>query len=104
MGGLAFFALVFGLSSLASASFIANLVPALGERGLQPTTAALLGGLFGLMQLPGRALMVNRRVTLSGEALLSVSLALQAVGLVTVAALPGGAVAVGVMTFAADRV
>lgn len=95
-------ALVFGLSSLASAAFIANLVPALGERGLQPASAALLGGLFGVMQLPGRALMVNQQVNLSGEALVAISLALQAVGLVVVAALPtAAAVAVGVMTFAA---
>jgi MFS family permease len=95
-------ALVFGLSSLASASFIANLVPALGERGLQPTSAALLGGLFGVMQLPGRALMVNRRVSLSGEALVAISLVLQAAGLIVVAVLPtAGAVAVGVTTFAA---
>jgi MFS family permease len=100
-GALTFFATVFGLSSLASASFIANLVPALGERGLQPTTAALLGGLFGVMQLPGRALMVNRRIKLSGEAVLAISLALQAAGLVAVAALPRAAVAIGVMTFAA---
>jgi MFS family permease len=95
-------ALVFGLSSLASASFIANLVPALGERGVTPTSAALLGGLFGVMQLPGRALMVNARVSLSAEALVAVSLVLQAIGLLVVAALPtAGAVAVGVMTFAA---
>jgi hypothetical protein len=100
--GIRFLATAFGLSSLASASFIANLVPALGERGLQPTTAALLGGLFGVMQLPGRALMVSRRVNLSGDALLAVSLTLQAVGLLLVAALPAAAaVALGVMTFAA---
>lgn len=95
-------ALVFGLSSLASASFIANLVPALGERGVTPASAALMGGLFGVMQLPGRALMVNARVSLSADALVAVSLVLQAIGLLVVAALPtAGAVAVGVMTFAA---
>jgi len=101
VGDIRSLSLVFGLSSLASASFIANLVPALGERGLQPTSAAMLGGLFGVMQLPGRVLMVNRRMDLSGEALVAISLALQAVGLVVVAALPTAtAVAVGVMTFA----
>jgi MFS family permease len=95
-------ALVFGLSSLASASVIANLVPALGERGVTPTTAALLGGLFGVMQLPGRALLVNARVSLSADALVAVSLVLQAIGLLAVAALPTtAAVAVGVMAFAA---
>jgi MFS family permease len=95
-------ALVFGLSSLASASFIANLVPALGERGVTATSAALLGGLFGVMQLPGRALMVNARVDLSAEALMAISLILQAAGLLVVATLPTAvAVAVGVMAFAA---
>jgi hypothetical protein len=55
-----------------------------------------------VMQLPGRALMVNARVSLSADALVAVSLVLQAIGLLVVAALPtAGAVAVGVMTFAA---
>lgn len=95
-------AVVFGLTSLASASFIANLVPALGERGLSPSSAALLGGLFGLMQLPGRALLVHQRANLSAETLLAISLVLQAAGLLIVSALPTtAAVAVGVMTFAA---
>jgi hypothetical protein len=54
-----------------------------------------------VMQLPGRALMVHRRVSLSGDALLAVSLVLQAVGLLVVGVLPSSAaVAVGVMTFA----
>ena len=66
-------ALVFGMSSFVSSSFIANLVPALGERGLPPASAALLGGLFGAMQLPGRALMLSRRVHLSGDTLLVLS-------------------------------
>jgi MFS family permease len=101
-GRVRFLTLVFGVASLASASFMANLVPALGERGLPPTTAALLGGMFGVMQLPGRALLVSRRITLSGDGLLAVSLALQALGLVVVAAVPTRtAVAIGVMTFAA---
>jgi len=91
-----------GLASLASASFIANLVPALGERGVSPATAALLGGVFGIMQLPGRALMVSRQLSLSGPALLALSLALQAGGLTVIAATAGAAtIAAGVMTFAA---
>jgi MFS family permease len=102
VGDIRSLARVFGLSSLASASFIANLVPALDERGMGPTSAAILGGLFGVMQLPGRALMVNRRVSLSGEALVATSLVLQAAGLIVVATMPTtAAVAVGVMTFAA---
>jgi len=90
-----------GLASLASASFIANLIPALGERGVSARTAALLGGVFGVMQLPGRALLVSRRLSLSAPALLAGSLALQAGGLVMVVATPGTAsIAAGVMTFA----
>ncbi|MGD9904935.1 MAG: MFS transporter [Vicinamibacterales bacterium] len=90
-----------GLASLASASFIANLIPSLGERGVSAGTAAGLGGVFGVMQLPGRALLVSRRLSLSGPALLAVSLALQAGGLVMVAATAGTAsIAAGVMTFA----
>ena len=100
--GIRSLAIVFGLSSLSSAAFIANLVPALGERGLSPTSAALLGGLFGVMQLPGRALMVNRQMNLSAHTVLIVSLVLQAAGLIIVALLPtASAVVVGVMTFAA---
>lgn len=95
-------ALVFGMSSFVSSSFIANLVPALGERGLPPASAALLGGLFGAMQLPGRALMLSRRVHLSGDTLLVLSFVLQAGGLISVAVLPTtAAAAIGVMTFAA---
>ncbi len=90
-----------GLASLASASLVANLIPALGERGVSPSTAALLGGVFGVMQLPGRALMVNRRLSLSGPALLAASLALQACGLAAVATSGGAATSTaGVMTFA----
>jgi MFS family permease len=97
-----FLAAVFGASTLASAAFIANLVPALGERGLPPTTAALLGGLFGVMQLPGRLMMVSRNIALSAEALLAVSLGLQAAGLIVVAGLSTtAAVGLGVVTFAA---
>jgi MFS family permease len=52
-------AAMFALTSLASAAFATNLVPALGERGVSPATAATLGGLIGVMQLPGRALLMN---------------------------------------------
>lgn len=100
-GGFRFFAVTFGVASLTSAAFIANLVPALGERGISPAGAALLGGLFGVMQLPGRALVVSRRLTLSAPMLLGLSLGLQALGLLMVAAVPTtAAVAVGVATFA----
>lgn len=100
--GVAFLAVIFGASSLATASFIATLVPTLGERGLSPAVAASLGGLFGLLQLPGRALLVNRHVAISADALVIVSLSLQAAGLVIIAASSAAVtVGVGVMAFAA---
>jgi MFS family permease len=101
-GRVGFLAVAFGVSSLASASFVANLIPTLGERGIEPTTAAFVGGLFGVLQLPGRALMVSPRLSLSGPALMRISLAMQALGLFMVAALPmTAAVTIGVATFAA---
>jgi MFS family permease len=95
-------AVLFGLSSLASASFVANLIPTLAERGIDPTTGALVGGLFGVMQLPGRAMMASRRVSLPGHALLALSFGLQTVGLLCVATIPSAiAASIGVATFAA---
>jgi MFS family permease len=93
--------LVFSLASLASAAFMANLVPALGERHVSPTAAAVLGGLLGVMQLPGRALLMNGRLGASPFRLLVISLALQAAGLATLAAAPSVAVvALGITVFA----
>lgn len=92
---------MFALASLASAAFTANLVPALGERGITPASAAMLGGLIGVMQLPGRALVMNGVLGSSPARLLKVSLLLQAAGLAGVAiapSLPG--VAGGTMVFA----
>ena len=101
-GPLRALTLVFGGSTLASAAFIATLVPALGERGVEPTAAALLGGLFGAMQLPGRALLMNRRVSPSGAGLVRWSLWLQAGGALAVAVLPTTvALAAGIAAFAA---
>ena len=74
-------ATMFALASLASAAFAANLVPALGERNISPATAAMLGGLIGVMQLPGRALLMNGALAASPSKLLAGSLALQAAGL-----------------------
>jgi MFS family permease len=56
---------MFTFATLASGAFSTNLVPALGERGVAPTSAALLGGLMGAMQLPGRVLLMNG--TLAGS-------------------------------------
>lgn len=91
----------FAMASLASAGFVANLIPALGERGASPASAAMLGSLIGVMQLPGRALLMNGAHGRSPASLLSASLALQAAGLTAVALSPSMIVAaIGTMIFA----
>lgn len=59
--GWVLLASMFAVSTLASAAFSSNLVPALSERGSSPAAAAVLGGLMGVMQLPGRALLLRPR-------------------------------------------
>lgn len=83
--GFAFVAATFGAVSLAGAAFVANLVPAMGERGVGPATAALLGGLIGVMQLPGRALMMHGALGGPPGRLLAISLGLQGLGFGAVA-------------------
>ena len=96
-----FVAASFALATLASAGFTANLVPALGERGASPATAAMLGAVMGMMQLPGRALLMNGTLAGSPARLVAASLLLHAVGLGAVAAAPSMLVlALGTMTFA----
>ena len=91
----------FAMASLASAGFAANLVPALGERGASPVSAATLGGLFGVMQLPGRALLMHSARGRSPARLVCASLVLHGVGLTIVAVAPSMLIAaVGTMIFA----
>jgi len=91
----------FALASLASAGFTANLVPALGERGVSPAAAAMLGGLMGVSQLPGRALLMRGVLAGSPARLVAGSLLLLAMGLAVVAVAPPLVViAAGTMTFA----
>jgi hypothetical protein len=98
---LAFLLLAFGLTSFSSAAVIVNLVPALGERAVTPTTAAAFGGMFGLMQLPGRAVMMQGRLSASPFHLLAGSLGLQALGLAAWAAIPSvGSAFAGIALFA----
>lgn len=85
---LSFLLLAFGFASLSSAAVIANLVPALAERAVTPTMAAAFGGMFGVMQLPGRALMMHGRFSASPFLVLAGSLGLQALGLTTWALMP----------------
>jgi uncharacterized membrane protein (UPF0136 family) len=79
-------AAMFTLASLASGAFTANLMPALGARGVASGTAAILGGLIGVMQLPGRVLLMSGVFSGSPATLLSASLLLHAAGLGLVAA------------------
>lgn len=91
----------FALASLASAGFAANLVPALVERGASTATAAMFGGLMGVMQLPGRALLMKGALSCSPARLVAASLLLHAVGLAAVALAPTMfVVTLGTMTFA----
>jgi hypothetical protein len=73
--------LVFAFASFSAAAVVANIVPALAEHGLTTTAAAAMGGVFGVMQLPGRALLFHGRLDASPVVLLAVSLGLQAAGL-----------------------
>lgn len=99
---LPFFLLAFGFASLSSAAVVANLVPALAERAVTPTAAAAFGGMFGLMQLPGRVLIMQGRLSGSPFLLLGVSLGLQALALATWALIPSVVAAfVGIAVFAA---
>lgn len=91
----------FALATFASAGFAANLVPALGERGASTAIAAMLGGLMGVMQLPGRALLMYGALAGSPARLVATSLLLHAFGLAAVAFAPSMlGVALGTIAFA----
>jgi MFS family permease len=99
--GFAFIASTFALVSLSSAAFAANLVPTFGERGVSAAHAALLGGLIGVMQLPGRVLLMSGAFAAAPTRLLAVSLGLEAVGFASIALAPSVIViAAGTMFFA----
>lgn len=92
---------IFTVSSLAGSALATNLVPALVDRGLLPTAAAALGGIFGIMQLPGRLLFARRTGAISPRALLATSVGLQVAGLLVLAASDSFApIAGGVALFA----
>ena len=94
-------AAMFALGTLASGALTTNLVPALSERGVSPASAAMVGGLMGVMQLPGRALLVNTGLASSPLSLLAVSLLLHAAGLGAIALAPSTPmVGFGAMVFA----
>ena len=92
---------VFTLGTFASGAFAANLIPALGERGIPSTTAALVGGAMGVMQLPGRALLLHGRLAASPWLLLAIGLLLHAAGF-SIIVLTGStpAIVMGALVFA----
>lgn len=95
-------ALVFSFGSLGSAAFSTNLVPALEERQISPATAAMLGGLLGVMQLPGRAMLLRGSLAASPVRLVVISLALQSTGLMILSTAHAlVTTAAGIMVFAA---
>ncbi|HEY8507127.1 MAG TPA: hypothetical protein VIL32_02155, partial [Steroidobacteraceae bacterium] len=99
--GFAVVTAIFAVATLASGGFGANLIPALGERGISPSTAAVLGGLIGVMQLPGRAVLMNGAFGATSSRLLTLSLALHAVGFLGVAFTSSSvSAAIGVSVFA----
>jgi Major Facilitator Superfamily len=92
---------LFSAASLVTTAFTTTLVPALIARDVPPLSAAWLGGLLGLMQLPGRVLVMRGSLNTSASRLLVVSLVAQAIGIGTIAmsnTLPLHAI--GVATFA----
>ena len=99
--GLVGLILTFGSSSFVSAALATNLIPALIERRFSATTAATFAGLFGVMQLPGRLLIMNGRFALSPSQMIWGSLGLQTMGLAAlVAGTSTPVIALGVTVFA----
>lgn len=91
---------IFTCSSFVSAALATNLVPALIDRQVPATTAALFASLFGVMQLPGRLLFLRER-EVNPRTLIRSSLGLQVAGLAMLAASSALAVvAIGVGLFA----
>jgi len=90
---------LFSLASFSAAAFAATAVAAFAERGLTPTVAATMVGLFGVLQLPGRLILMSG-LQFSASRLAIASLSAQAVGLAVIAAAPLGVIAVGVALLA----
>lgn len=101
LSGLNQLVTVFAVSAIVNSAIASNLVAALIESGFTPATAAMVAGLFGWMQLPGRLLMTSPRFTPSPIALVVFSFALQVAGLVALTARAPAALVSGVIVFAA---
>ena len=91
---------LFAMSIVVNSAVSSNLVASLIDRGLAPTFAATVAGSFGIMQLPGRLLLSNARVTPPPVPLLLVSFALQIAGLLALVVHGTVAMWLGVIVFA----
>ena len=91
---------IFAISSVVNSALASNIVAALIERQLSPARAAAIGGLFGVMQLPGRVLMTNRSFAPSPFQLLIASFVLQIAGLLGLMVHSQVALWIGVAVFA----
>jgi MFS family permease len=98
--GLDRMVVIFVLSIIVNSAVSSNLVASLIDRGLAPTFAATVAGSFGIMQLPGRVLLSNARITPQPVPLLLVSFALQIAGLLALMVHGPVAMWLGVIIFA----
>jgi MFS family permease len=92
---------VFSISIVLNAAIASNLVASLIDRGLTPAFAAMVAGMFGIMQLPGRILLSNARVSPHPVPLLIASFAAQVAGLIALMVHGPIAMWAGVIVFAA---
>ena len=92
-------AAMFAFASFAGAAFTTTAVAAFVSRGLTPTRAALLAGVVGIMQLPGRIVLMSGRLV-NPMPLAAISLMLQAAGLLILAFAPVPVIVAGVGLFA----
>lgn len=83
--GLGTLTVIFACSSFVGSALATNLVPALMERQFSATTAATFAALFGVMQLPGRVMVMNAKFSLSSSQMIWSSLGLQTAGLAALA-------------------
>jgi predicted MFS family arabinose efflux permease len=89
----------FALASFIGGAFTSTAVTAFIDRGLTAPRAALMLGAFGVMQLPGRFLLMTGLLE-NPPLLAAASLTLQAAGLVLLVAAPLSFIVVGVALFA----
>ena len=91
---------IFAISSVVNSALASNIVAALIDRQLSPARAAAIGGLFGVMQLPGRVLMTHRSFVPHPNQLLLFSFGLQIAGLLVLIITTQLALWIGVGVFA----